>query len=224
MANEMREAAALPLGPQELPEFVTHRTIADPAAIKALADPLRLRIMRVMEEGAYEQPRNFTVKQIATALAEPPTKLYRHVKQLLKVGLIQIAELRLVGGIVEQHYRVAQAGFAIDTRAAGPGEDGVVAVVGAAVNEFLHRYSGAIESGRTHLHGEDSLAHSPHVRNTGVICDVRIPQAKAAEFGERLHKLVEELAAFEQTRDGVDANLLVFYYATDRNDCSPISG
>jgi DNA-binding transcriptional ArsR family regulator len=211
MANEK-------LGPQKLPEFVAQRTIADPVVIKALADPLRLRIMRLMEEGAHEQPRNFTVKQIATALEEPPTKLYRHVKQLLKVGLIQIAELRLVGGIVEQHYRVAQAAIAIDMRAADHLDDEVVAVAGAAVDDFLRRYSGAIEAGSTYLQGEDSLAHSPHVRNAGVICDMRIPQAKAAEFGVRLHELIREFTALEHTQDGVDANLLAFYYATDAKD------
>lgn len=37
---------ALPLGPRPLPELLGFRKIEDAETIKALADPLRLRIMR----------------------------------------------------------------------------------------------------------------------------------------------------------------------------------
>jgi DNA-binding transcriptional ArsR family regulator len=215
MANKKRESEALPLGPQELPELVAHRRITDPASIKALSDPLRIKIIRLMGEGAHEHARSFTVKQIATALGEPPTKLYRHIKQLLNAELIQVAEVRLVGGIVEQHYRVAQAGFAIDPEADEELDKALVELGGAAIEDFLARYVAALESGRTYLHGEDALAHPPHVRGFGTIADCRIPQEKAADFAERLHALVEEFGANEHDETGVRANLLTIFYATE---------
>lgn len=215
MANKKQDGASLPLGPQELPEFVVHRRITDPVSIKALADPLRIRIMRLMEEGAHENPRTFTVKQIATALEEPPTKLYRHVKQLLNVGLIQITELRLVGGIVEQHYRAAQGGFSINPEAGEGLDDALLELGGAAIDDHLNRFVAALKSGRTYLHGEDSLAHAPYVRSVATVSDCRIPQAKAAEFGERLQALVKEFTVSEHDDNGVHTNLLTIFYATE---------
>lgn len=215
MVNTKQDAAALPLGPQPLPEVVRHRVITDPAAIKAVSDPLRLRIMRLMQKGAHEQPRTFTVKQLAAELDEPPTKLYRHVKALLKVELIQIAEVRLVGGIVEQRYRVAQAGFVVNPQAGDGIDSDIVGVAAAAIDEFLHRYLEDVRSGRTFVHDEDARAHPPHVGNAGLVASVRLPQGKAAEFAQRLKALADEFAASEHDENGVEANMLMLFYATE---------
>jgi DNA-binding transcriptional ArsR family regulator len=75
------------------------------AALKALADPLRLSILDVLME---DTARPLTVKEIAARLAEPQTKLYRHIRQLEKAGLITVACTRLVSGIVESRYVAAQ--------------------------------------------------------------------------------------------------------------------
>lgn len=215
---------ALPLGPQQLPDMVELRRIEDAETLKALADPLRLRIMRVMSRGARAQPRIMTVKQLAEELGEPTTKLYRHMKQLLAVDLIQVAELRLVGGIVEQQYRVAQVAFVVragdyesPTGAALPEE--VFGVVGAAVLDYFERYEAALREGRTHLRSEENLTNPPYVRSIGVITDVRVPPERAAEFGERLHALVEEFTAQPDARDddpdAVSVNLMAMYYGTE---------
>lgn len=217
MANRKQDTVeALPLGPQQLPEVERRRTISDPVAIKAMADPLRIRIMRLLQEGAHVQPRTFTVKQIATELGEPPTKLYRHVKLLLKTGFIQVAELRLVGGIVEQHYRTAAAEFAIRPQ---PGDglesDVIEAAAGAAIDEFLGRYQDALREGRAFLRREDALEHPPHVAAAGLVSSIRIPQAKAADFAERVAALVDEFCAYEHDESGVEANLLTIFYAAE---------
>ncbi|MBR7839440.1 winged helix-turn-helix transcriptional regulator [Actinospica durhamensis] len=215
MANRKQEAAAVSLGPQDLPEVVAHRVITDPGAIKALADPLRLRIMRLMQHGARKQARVFTVKQIAAELDEPPTKLYRHIKLLLKNGLIQVAEVRLVGGIVEQHYRVAQAGFSVDPDAGDGLDDDLIAVAGAAIDEFLHRYVDAVRTGKAFLHAEEALAHAPHVPGAGMVSNMRIPHEKAREFSARLVALVEELGATEHDENGLEVNMLTVLYVTE---------
>jgi DNA-binding transcriptional ArsR family regulator len=217
MANRKQdEVAALPLGPQRLPEVERQRTISDPAAIKALADPLRIRIMRLMQEGAHVEPRILTVKQIATELEEPPTKLYRHVKLLLKTGFIQVAELRLVGGIVEQHYRTAAAEFMLRPQPGdGLASDVIEAAAGAAVDEFLSRYQDALRMGRAFLRKEEALEHPPHVATAGTVSSIRIPQAKAADFAERLAALVHDFCSTDHDEKGVEANLLAIFYATE---------
>jgi DNA-binding transcriptional ArsR family regulator len=215
VANDKQDGAALPLGPQQLPEMVARRVITDPAAMKAIADPVRIRIIRLMQKGAHDQPRTFTVKQLATELKEPPTKLYRHVKLLLKMGFIQVAEVRLVGGIVEQHYRTAQAVLAVKPQHGDGLEDEVIAAASAAIDEFLQRYADALQDGRAYLHQQDALAHPPHVTTAGTISSVRIPQAKAADFALRLDALMDEFCDFEQDDTGVEVNLMAVFYATE---------
>ncbi|MCB9422580.1 MAG: helix-turn-helix domain-containing protein [Ardenticatenaceae bacterium] len=73
--------------------------IEDIEALKMIADPLRLQIIRNLE-----QPR--TVKDLAERLDIPATKLYYHVNQLEKHQIIQVVQTRVVSGIIEKHYRV----------------------------------------------------------------------------------------------------------------------
>jgi DNA-binding transcriptional ArsR family regulator len=222
-ATEAEES--LPLGPQLLPELIEFRRVEDPATMKALADPLRLKIMRTLGRNAPVKPRVMTVKQLAEELGEPTTKLYRHMKQLLAVDLIQVAELRLVGGIVEQHYRVAQKDWGVSPEQFGPDRDPLLSdemfgIVGAVVDEYFTRYEEALRSGRTYLRSQECLDHPPYVRSVGSIVDHRMSQAKAAEFSERLHALVKEFTDdANKEEDGVvTVNLMLLYYATEAEE------
>lgn len=75
--------------------YVFHTT----EALKALADPLRLRFLILLADGPS------TVKEAAEALGVPPTRLYYHVKILERYGLIHVAGRRMVSGIEERTYR-----------------------------------------------------------------------------------------------------------------------
>ena len=212
----------LPLGPQPLPELIEFRRIEDPTTMKALADPLRLKIMRALGKNVYVTPRIMTVKQLAQELGEPATKLYRHMKQLLAVDMIQVAELRLVGGIVEQHYRVAQKNWGINPGQLGPSwdsaqSDELFGVGGAVVEDYFTRYEEALRSGRTYLSPQDCLDNPPHVRSAVAITDQRMSREKAVEFAERFRALAKEFTSDEnQEEDGaVTVNLMMFYYATE---------
>jgi DNA-binding transcriptional ArsR family regulator len=68
------------------------------AEIRALAHPLRLRIMELFAEA----PR--TTKQVADILGEPPTRLYHHVAALDRAGLIRLKETRKNRGTTEKWF------------------------------------------------------------------------------------------------------------------------
>src|SRR5690349_7721533 len=68
------------------------------AQMRALAHPLRLRIMELL----VEQPR--TTKQVAELLGQPPTRLYHHVAALERAGLLRLTETRKKRGTVERWY------------------------------------------------------------------------------------------------------------------------
>ncbi|MFB7472255.1 ArsR/SmtB family transcription factor [Kitasatospora sp. NPDC056184] len=101
------------------PSLLKERRVEDAATLKALADPLRLAILDVLLAARESGP--LTAKEIAAALDEPQTKLYRHIKQLEKVGLIAVAGTRLVSGIVESRYTVAQTSLRVAPEIFAPG-------------------------------------------------------------------------------------------------------
>ena len=71
---------------------------ASVADLRALAHPLRLRIMELFAEG----PK--TTKRVAELLGEPPTRLYHHVAALERSGLLKLKETRKNRGTVEKWY------------------------------------------------------------------------------------------------------------------------
>src|SRR3954468_24369892 len=71
---------------------------ANVAELRALAHPLRLRILELFAEA----PR--TTKQVAEMLGQPPTRLYHHVAALERAGLLVLKETRPNRGVVEKWY------------------------------------------------------------------------------------------------------------------------
>lgn len=71
------------------------RSVAD---LRALAHPLRLRMMELFAES----PK--TTKQVADLLQQPPTRLYHHVAALERAGLLILKETRKNRGTVEKWY------------------------------------------------------------------------------------------------------------------------
>jgi DNA-binding IclR family transcriptional regulator len=89
------------------------RVIGDAETLKALSDPIRLRILEAMVQAADE---SWTVKRIANALGVGPTKLYHHIRILEETELIRPAGQQLVRGIVETSYRIAQLQVRLDPK------------------------------------------------------------------------------------------------------------
>ncbi|WP_028280616.1 helix-turn-helix domain-containing protein [Arthrobacter sp. H5] len=86
--------------------------------IKALAHPLRLRILRLC--GLHE----LTNKQLADRLDQDPGTVLYHVRQLLSTGFLEPAEVRTgESGALEKPYRSTGRSWSLDTALdkAGPG-------------------------------------------------------------------------------------------------------
>ncbi len=82
--------------------------VRDLDQLRALADPFRLRILQGFVEGAR------TVKDVARAMDDKPSRLYHHVAVLEDAGLLEITSTRKVRGTVEKHYRAVAARFEVD--------------------------------------------------------------------------------------------------------------
>ncbi|HWA83307.1 MAG TPA: winged helix-turn-helix domain-containing protein [Fimbriimonadaceae bacterium] len=84
-------------------------TLRDLAQVKAMADPIR---MRILHELAREP---MTAMQLARVLNEKTTKIYHHVEALEHAGLIVLAETRQNRGFVEKRYRAIADDFVVDS-------------------------------------------------------------------------------------------------------------
>jgi len=89
-------------------------TITDIKQLKALSHQCRIRILNALTE------KPMTAKQLADALNEEPAKTSYHVKQLLKVGLVELKYTRQTqNGIVEKYYQAIAREFQTDPGLAG---------------------------------------------------------------------------------------------------------
>ncbi len=80
--------------------------ISDLEQVKALAHPLRMRILETL---VVSPP--MTTKQVAERLGEKPTRLYHHVDKLEKVGLIRLTHTRQNRGATEKYYEAIARSF-----------------------------------------------------------------------------------------------------------------
>ena len=67
--------------------------------LRAIADILRLRIIDLLQD------HPMTVTQLGEVLSMAPAKVHYHVRELEKVGLVQLVETREKGGILEKYYQ-----------------------------------------------------------------------------------------------------------------------
>ena len=95
--------------------------ITELETLKVIGDPLRVQILEFIGM-VCEAGRLATVKELADALELPTTKLYYHVNLLEKHGLIQVAETKVVSGIIEKHYQIRAKHLRADLNVAGNGK------------------------------------------------------------------------------------------------------
>jgi DNA-binding transcriptional ArsR family regulator len=109
--------------------------------IKAIADPLRLRIL----EALGDAPR--TPMQVAELLDRKPTSLYHHLHVLEAAGLIRQTETRKKRGTVERHYQAVSTEVRVDPRAFASrkarGPSAILATVARSVEQDIDRLSAA---------------------------------------------------------------------------------
>lgn len=79
--------------------------LKDSAAIKALGHPLRLQLL----EQLIAEPAS--VQQLADRLGHVHAKLFYHVKELERNGLVEVVGENLINGITERFYRATARAF-----------------------------------------------------------------------------------------------------------------
>jgi DNA-binding transcriptional ArsR family regulator len=193
-------------GTVELGDPLPIRQIADVDTLRLVADPTRLAILRVLMSGAKPTPPIMSAKELAVTLNEPQTKLYRHLKQLEEAQLIQVAETRLVSGIIEQRYRTGQLVIEMSPEMLSDPATRTAATEGmaAVLNDFRDELIGHILAGRCRPTEATAILTA---------ASARIPPRRAGELRDRLNAVIAEFTQ-DSPADGVDAHMLIAWYET----------
>jgi DNA-binding transcriptional ArsR family regulator len=197
-------------GPAEAPLIdeapAVERTISDVETLKALSDPLRLRIVEAMVTRVDEP---WTVKELSTFLGVPQTRLYHHVDLLLERDLIRPVERRVVSGIIETRYRIAQLSLKLDRRLFSAESTEQAAVMHDVLQTVFDRsreeIEDAIRSGAIDTL-EDARPERKLLLSKGL---VRLRASRAARLRQQLLDLLET-AEREDEADEDPAERLAF--------------
>jgi len=179
-------------------EPVPFKVVSEPRQLKALADPLRVRILHIL---ANQEATN---QQLAALLGESQAKTLHHVRFLLDADLIALVEERIRGGNVEKYYRARARmhGFR-----PGPAEAGTFAApVAGAVLESVTQEVAA------------SIAAWPEQVVSWETRRARLTAARVAEFDRRLLDLIAEFwGELDALADAeADGDLMAFASAVYR--------
>ncbi len=207
----MAEAASgfgvVPLDPP-----VRSREIQDVETMRLVADPIRLAILRVLMNDAEFEPPVLSAKELAATLEEPQTKLYRHLKQLEEAGLIQVAETRLVSGIVEQRYRTGQLSLFMSPQLVTDPSSQLesMTLASGVFSDFRDEMLGNVRRGRLRFKPDEPESGGMIFQSMSV----RLASERADEFRQRLGDLCREFLRGGDP-DGVEAHALIAWYTVD---------
>jgi DNA-binding transcriptional ArsR family regulator len=183
MAHRTEDPVARPKPRPETGSLDSPYTLADLGQVRALADPLRLRILSTLGEER-------TTKQVAQILGEKPTRLYHHVAALERAGLVRLARKRPNRGTVEKYYVAVACAFRADPRLFSPsGARGATSAVSSVISSALDTTASEIGRLLSADTGDSAVAEE------GVLTflEVRAAPAEVRRIRTRLKRLVDGL-------------------------------
>lgn len=188
------------------------RIITDLETLQVVADPLRLRLLALL------QREQRTVKALAAELDLAPTKLYYHIKLLEGRGLIRVAGVRPGAGPIEKEYGVAAYRLSVDRALLSPGVPSAEDALDTFLSVVLDQTRSEIKRGvRAGLIDPDPSASGPGGLTLGRIW-LRLTAAEATEYYDKIRALNREYAARHPQDDADPAvghyELLLGLYAT----------
>lgn len=177
--------------PVVMPELPLSLEVNTPRQMKALADPVRHRILGII------QNRPATAKQIADRLKMSPGTIGHHLHALEAAGLAKVVARRLVRGIVAKYYtrtaRIFSYNFPTDVTGDVPM---AVSFLVSARDELAE----ALADGGPDLPVKTAFPHA------------RLTPERFAYYEQRLMELVDEFIAEPASEGGAVYSLSVAFF------------
>ena len=176
-------------------------TIRDLEQLKVLADPLRVAIIHHLHQ------RPMTTAQLAELLGHPLNRLYYHVTELERLGLVRVVETRQKGNLVEKYYQPVAEFFQFDRSLFCRTPEGLQALTQSTFNILsaaIRDLELAVQNGRI---GKEEMEHSVAVQ-----AYLELTPEQIDDFSHRLKALFEEFRAISTPAVGTSAHLALVFY------------
>jgi DNA-binding transcriptional ArsR family regulator len=155
-----------------------HRPTASVREAKAVAHPLRLRILRLCRHQAM------TNKELSDRLGRDPGTVLYHVRQLLAVGFLEAAPVRAgSSGALEKPYRATGRTWWMDTALTSTIPGGALAPIEAFQDELAEAGPASIDKMSRFV--------------------LRLSAEDAEDLGGRILKILDEYVESDDARDGL---------------------
>jgi DNA-binding transcriptional ArsR family regulator len=177
--------------------------ISDPRVIKALTHPLRIQILRSLEE------RTASPSELADEIGAPLGNVSYHVRQLHGLGLIKLVKKTPRRGAIEHHYKaLAQAPISDEAWAGAPGlvRD---SVVGSSLGQ-LGKDVNAAASGGGFKRPEAQLVREELVLDEKGFADVAKELTRTRERIEKLR--ADSAKRLEKSGGGTSASVALMLF------------
>jgi DNA-binding transcriptional ArsR family regulator len=186
--------------------------ISDLETLKVISDPLRVQMLERIGL-ASDTGRLTTVKQLSEDLDIPQTKLYYHIKLLEKHNLIQVAETRVVSGIIEKHYQVRarriRAELDISKHTNLDRDEGMALTLASIATMFDTAYKNVERSFRHRLQETDS-GDDEKIAMLSSQAVLQLSPEQAKSFIDKLNELVSEYEDIDYP-DGLPFGLTIVF-------------
>jgi DNA-binding transcriptional ArsR family regulator len=184
------------------------RMIRDVDTLRAISDPTRMRILEAMVQRL--EPA-WSVRELATALGVPQTRLYHHVELLSEHDLIRATERRVVSGIIETRYQIAAQAFQLDRDLLSGGSEEAREAVHNTLAAVFDTARSEIELA-IRLDAIDTSADAPQERRVLLSRGLaRLTPARVAELRKRLQALSDEFGG-DTDPDGTAFGIVLAVY------------
>jgi DNA-binding transcriptional ArsR family regulator len=172
------------------------RRAATPEEARALAHPLRLRILRLCLDAAL------TNKQLAERLGKDPGTVLHHVRTLVATGFLAAEEVRQgQSGALEKPYRATGKSWTLDVGEEATGEAG-------AAEAMLEAFLAEFREGGSAAAGWSRLA-------------LTLGQASLEELRDRLQALLDEFVDRSPEPAGEPYGMLVVIHRRAVDPAAP---
>ncbi len=188
--------------------------IRDLETLKVISDPLRLRIFQTICE-ASRNGEPCSVKQVSDALDIPPARLYYHIRLLEMHTILQVAETRLVSGILEKLYQPTAHRIYVSEQLLNAGAEAFYPVLSGVVKEVT-------EDLQMIMNTPQDQALSKGKDHPLLFSLERIQLTRVDEFEKKLMGLLEEMKAEPGDEGAPSFNFFYVLYPTHvRSDRKP---
>ncbi len=173
--------------PVVMPELPTMLSITTPAQLRAAGDPLRKRILAIIQQ----TPR--TAKQLATQLGASTGSIGYQLRVLEKAGLAQVVARRAIRGIIAKYYARTARIFVFNVESSDqPQEVDIVQTGLADLREALAENSA-------------TPVHAAYPR-------IMLSPKRAAYFDKKLTALINEMLAEPHDPAGKTYSLIGVFF------------